>query len=60
VTAAYLLLFAAGLMRAFGPAVLPSGTTVALAALLWAAAFAAFLAVFAPMLVSPRPDGKPG
>jgi uncharacterized protein involved in response to NO len=60
VTAAYLLLLAAGLVRVFGPALLPGGTALALAALLWAAAFATFLAVFAPMLLAPRPDGKPG
>ncbi|NKE43800.1 NnrS family protein [Roseomonas frigidaquae] len=60
VTAAYLLLFAAGLVRAFGPALLPADGALALAGLLWVLAFAGFLVVFVPMLASPRPDGKPG
>jgi uncharacterized protein involved in response to NO len=60
VTAAYLLLLGAVLLRVFGPLALPGATALAAAALLWIGAFAAFLAVFAPMLATPRPDGKPG
>jgi uncharacterized protein involved in response to NO len=33
---------------------------IALAALLWAAAYAVFLAHYAPMLFRPRLDGQPG
>jgi uncharacterized protein involved in response to NO len=60
ITAAYLLLFAASLMRGFGPALFSAGVALTLAALLWVAAFAVFLATFSPMLVTPRPDGRPG
>ncbi len=59
-TAAYLLLLAAGLTRAFGPSLLPFSGALSLAALLWVAAFGCFLAGYAPMLLAPRPDGKPG
>jgi uncharacterized protein involved in response to NO len=62
IAAAYLLLAAAAIVRVFGllwwrhnyPAV------VVVSGLLWAAAFAVFAAVYAPMLWSPRVDGKPG
>jgi uncharacterized protein involved in response to NO len=60
VTAAYGLLLGAVLLRVFGGLALPAGTAVAAAALLWIAAFAVFVAVFGPMLLAPRPDGKPG
>lgn len=59
VAAAYGLLLGAVLLRVFGGLALPPMTALAAAALLWIAAFATFLAVFAPMLLSPRPDGKP-
>ena len=51
----------AALVRAFGPAL--TGTPLAplaLAGALWLAAFAIFLAVYAPILLRPRADGKPG
>ena len=59
--AAYVLLLAAALLRAFAGAVLedPLPGLVA-AALCWVAAFVLFLAVHAPMLLGPRADGKPG
>ncbi|PWS35878.1 NnrS family protein [Falsiroseomonas bella] len=60
VAAAYGLLLAAALLRVFGGLVLPAGTSLAAAATLWIAAFSIFLAVFGPMLLAPRPDGKPG
>jgi len=61
-TLAYLLLAAAAAVRTFGPALIPLPFTdiVLLAALLWAAAFALYLWVYAPILVRPRADGKPG
>jgi uncharacterized protein involved in response to NO len=60
VTAAYGLLVGAGLLRVFGGLVLPPMTALAVAALLWVGAFTVFVAVFGPMLLAPRPDGKPG
>ncbi len=59
---AYALVPLAALARAFGPALLPdhSLATLAVAGALWVAAFALFLAAFAPVLVRPRADGKPG
>jgi len=60
--AAYLLLTAAALCRVFGPAIAPAAWTLWLgaAALLWTLAFAAFLASYAPILLRPRADGRPG
>jgi uncharacterized protein involved in response to NO len=60
VTAAYALLLGAVLLRVWGVLVLPTTTALAAAALLWIAAFSVFLAVFGPMLLAARPDGKPG
>ncbi len=59
---AYALVPLAALARAFGPALLPdhSLATLAVAGALWVAAFALFLAAFAPILARPRADGKPG
>jgi uncharacterized protein involved in response to NO len=57
---AYWLVPAAALARVFGPVLLPGTAGVALAGTLWLAAFALFLWGFAPMLLGPRPDGKPG
>lgn len=61
IVAAYGLLPLAALARAFGP--LLGGDPVvplAVAATLWVAAFMLFLRVYAPVLLCPRPDGKPG
>ncbi len=58
--AAYVLLALAAPLRAFGPALLPGLTPLALAGACWVAAFALFLAVHAPMLLGPRVDGRPG
>jgi uncharacterized protein involved in response to NO len=41
-------------------AVLRVATVLAPAALLWSLAFAIYVAAYAPMLVAPRIDGKPG
>lgn len=60
VVAAYGLLLGAALLRVFGGLALPAMTALAAAAVLWITAFAVFLAVFGPMLLAPRPDGKPG
>ena len=59
--AAYVLVSAAALFR-FAAAVLPDLQMALLsaAAASWIAAFALFLAVYAPILLSPRADGKPG
>lgn len=59
---AYGLLSAAAFVRVFGPSLLPLSYiwVVVLAAALWTAAFVLFLAVYAPILLSPRADGKPG
>jgi uncharacterized protein involved in response to NO len=59
--AAYLTLLGAALPRVFAPAALADPLAAyMLAALLWVLAFALFLAAYAPMLVTPRADGKPG
>lgn len=59
---AYGLLTAAAAARVFGPVLLPFTYTavVVLAASLWTAAFVLFLKVYAPILLSPRADGKSG
>ncbi|HVW67371.1 MAG TPA: NnrS family protein [Steroidobacteraceae bacterium] len=59
---AYGFLTAAAAVRVFGPAVLPLAypSVVVLAAALWTIAFGLFLRVYAPILTSPRADGKPG
>jgi uncharacterized protein involved in response to NO len=60
-TAAYVALLGAALLRVFGAGLLadPLGGLIG-AALLWVLAFVLFLAVHGPMLLGPRPDGKPG
>lgn len=59
---AYALLVAAALVRVFGPSLLPSSYLATLegAALLWIAAFAIYVTVYAPILTLGRADGKPG
>jgi len=60
--AAYLLLTAAALARVFGPLLYSAATPLwhALSAGLWCFAFLLFTVVYAPMLLRPRFDGKPG
>jgi len=62
VAVAYALLLCAALARVFGPALLPASylASVEGAALLWIAAFAIYVAVYAPILTRERADGKPG
>ena len=60
--AAYWLLTAAVAVRVFMPALLPAHYTavVMTAGTLWFAAFLLYVAVYAPVLLTPRIDGKPG
>lgn len=59
---AYLLVSAGALARVLGPLLAPGAQRAAwtLAGLLWAGAFAAFLAGYAPILLQPRADARPG
>lgn len=59
---AYLLLTAAAFVRVFGLAVLRISypEVILAAAFLWTAAFVLFIWIYAPMLLAPRVDGKPG
>ena len=59
---AYGLLSAAAVVRVFGLAWIGRSYlgVIVLSAMLWTAAFALFIAIYAPMLLSPRVDGKPG
>jgi uncharacterized protein involved in response to NO len=59
---AYGLLLAAGLLRVFGPSLLPMSYlgTVEAAALAWIAGYAIFVVIYAPILTLERADGKPG
>jgi len=59
--AAYLLLLAAALLRVFSTLAGEAALVVLMAAALcWVAGFVLFLSVYAPMLMLPRADGKPG
>jgi uncharacterized protein involved in response to NO len=51
-TAAFLAIQAAAVARVLGALVV--------AGALWTLAFAAFLAIYTPILAAPRVDGKPG
>ncbi len=59
---AYLLLTAAVVTRVFGPGIAPAHYTavVMTAGTLWLTAFLLYVAVYAPVLLMPRVDGKPG
>lgn len=52
----------AAVVRVVGPWWAPTDTLrwLAVAAVLWSGGFAAFVTRIGPMLVAPRPDGKPG
>jgi uncharacterized protein involved in response to NO len=60
--AAYVLVSAGALVRVLGPLLAPAAAAAAwtLASLLWAGAFAAFLAGYAGILLAPRVDGRAG
>jgi uncharacterized protein involved in response to NO len=62
VTAAYLLLSGAALVRVFGLGTLGLRypLVLVLAGLLWFAAMAMYLLAYAPILTQPRADGRPG
>lgn len=60
---AYGLLTLAALLRVFGPVLVPRDAdlwVVGIAALAWVAAFALFVVAYAPILMQPRVDGRPG
>ena len=59
---AYVLLTSAAVVRVWGPALIPLSyiAVILTAAVLWTGAFVLFLAVYAPILLTPRVDGKPG
>lgn len=60
--AAYLLVHGAAFARVLVPLALPAATLAAtlVSALLWCAAFTAFVVAYAPILSRPRLDGAPG
>jgi uncharacterized protein involved in response to NO len=62
ITAAYVLLTAAALMRVFGLSLLRMSYPLVIvwAALFWTVSFALFVGVYTPILWGPRADGKPG
>jgi uncharacterized protein involved in response to NO len=62
ITAAYVLITAGAVLRVFGGAVWPERylLTLTAAGLAWVTAFAIFVAVYAPLLISPRADGRQG
>lgn len=62
IAGAYALLALAAAVRVFAPALAPQAyvATVLAAGVLWLAAFGIFVAVYAPVLLLARVDGKPG
>ncbi len=58
----YAAISLAALIRIVVPSIAPELNLEAnyLAGLLWTAAFSIFVVVYAPVLLSPRPDGRPG
>jgi len=61
-TAAYLFIFLATIIRVVVPALLPEFTqwAISIAGVLWVLAFSIYIYFYAPMLVSARVDGRPG
>lgn len=59
---AYALVPLAALVRVFAPAIAPEhyGLSIALAGGLWLAGFLLYVIAYAPILIGPRADGKPG
>lgn len=59
---AYVLVPLAALVRVFAPAIAPDhyNASIAMAGGLWIAGFLAYLIAYAPILIAPRFDGKPG
>ena len=62
ITAAYLLLTISAVLRVFGVAAFPGRylLTMTFSGLAWVLCFGIFIGVYAPILWSPRADGKPG
>jgi len=62
ITIAYLLVSTAAATRVWGPVVLPAylWNTIYVAGGLWVTGFAIYLAVYCPVLLGSRVDGKPG
>jgi uncharacterized protein involved in response to NO len=62
VVASFVLIVFAAIARVVAPLVSPLHyrASIVAASTLWSAAFALYLVAFAPALVSPRPDAKPG
>ena len=60
--ACYVMIFAAALVRVFGPVVFPSVylAGVTLSAILWSGAYGLYAVRYWPVLTRPRLDGKPG
>jgi len=60
--ACYVLIFAAAIVRVFGPIVFPPAylSTVALSAILWSGAYGLYAIRYWPVLTRVRLDGKPG
>tara|TARA_R110002050_G_scaffold129217_5_gene250706 strand:+ start:3047 stop:4252 length:1206 start_codon:yes stop_codon:yes gene_type:complete len=61
-TLAYIFITLAALIRALGPWVLPEKTMIFIdiSGAFWLLAFGIFAVTYAPMLMSPRKDGRPG
>ncbi|MBL4764887.1 MAG: NnrS family protein [Colwellia sp.] len=61
-TAAYIFIVLAALIRAFGPWLLPEKTLlfIDISGTFWLFAFGIFVITYAPMLMSARKDGRPG
>jgi uncharacterized protein involved in response to NO len=62
VAAAFVIVNLAAAIRVFGPVLLPDHYqhVILAAGILWVLAFAVFLAVYLPIFLAPRLDGKPG
>lgn len=61
-TLGYILILVAAVFRVLLPGLFPSFTQwgILIAAILWVAAYAIYLFYYAPMLLYPRVDGRPG
>jgi uncharacterized protein involved in response to NO len=62
ISLAYLFVSSAAIIRVVGPVLLPFqyNMLIGLAGALWIAAFTIFVWIYAPILIFPRYDGKPG
>lgn len=61
-TAAFTIINLAAIVRVFGPIAVPEFQVpvIGLSGLLWATAFVLYLVEYAPILLGPRVDGRPG